>query len=205
MRFRFVPREKKFFSQFRRGAANLVEGAELLKKMVDDYSDPAASLRAIIDAEHRGDEITYEIIHTLNTTFITPMDREDIHELASHIDDVLDHIEAAADLFVLHNIEEPTAAVQTQAEVLVRATKVINEAVGSLENFKGLEKYWQEVNAIEREGDKTYRRAVADLFAGNYKAMDVLKWKEIYDEIESAIDECENIGDTIEAVVLKNA
>jgi predicted phosphate transport protein (TIGR00153 family) len=205
MRFRFVPREKAFFGLFKRASANLVEGAELLKKMVDDYSNPQASLTAIVDAEHRGDEITHEIMRTLNTTFITPMDREDIHALASDMDDVMDYIEAAADLFILHNVETPTPAVRAQTDVLLRACRTINEAVTHLERFKDLERYWVEVNDIENEGDKMYRRAVADLFNGDHKAMDVLKWKEIYDQIEAAIDECENIGDTIESIVLKNA
>ena len=205
MRFKFIPREKAFFGLFERDAANLVEGAELLKKMLDDYSDPAGSAKAIMDAERRGDQITHEIIRTLNTTFVTPMDREDIHALASDIDDVLDHIEAAADLFVLHKIEKPTPAVQAQADVLVHACKTIHEAVIHLEKFKDLERYWVEVNEIETQGDKMYRRAVADLFNGEHKAMDVLRWKEIYDEVEEAIDECENIADTIEAIVLKNA
>jgi uncharacterized protein len=205
MRFRFIPREKAFFGLFRQASENLVAGAELLKKMVDDYSNPQASLSAIVDAEHRGDEITRDIMRTLNSTFITPMDREDIHALASDMDDVMDYIEAAADLFVLHNIEAPTPAVRSQTDVLLRACRTINEAVGHLEKFKNLERYWVEVNDIENEGDRMYRRAVADLFNGDHKAMEVLKWKEIYDQIEAAIDECENIGDTIEAIVLKNA
>jgi hypothetical protein len=205
MRFRFIPRQNVFFEQFRQGAENLIVGARLLKEMVDDYSDPGASHRAIVDSEHRGDEITHEIIRTLNTTFVTPIDREDIHSLASGIDDVMDFIEAAADIFILHNIEKPNDDVRAQCDVLVRACEAVLEAVRHLQGFKDLERHWIEINRIENEGDKFYRRAVAELFSGEYKAMDVLKWKEIYDQIEAAIDGCENIANTLESIVLKHA
>jgi hypothetical protein len=205
MRLKFIPREKAFFGLFQQGAANLVAGARLLKDMVDRYDDPKASYRAIVDAEHRGDDITHEIIRKLNTTFVTPLDREDIHALASGIDDVMDFIEAAADIFVLHGITEPSPTSRAQTDVLLRACEAVKEGVDHLEGFKDLEKYWILVNEIENEGDKLFRRAVADLFNGSFKAMDVLKWKEIYDQIEAAIDGCENIANILEAVVLKHA
>lgn len=205
MRLRFIPREKIFFGQFVRAAENLVEGAELLKQMVDDYSDPLAAHASIVEAEHRGDFITHEIIRTLNTTFVTPLDREDIHALASGIDDVMDFIEAAADIFVLHQIPQPTATARAQADVLLRATQGVRDGIANLQRFKDLQKYWILVNEIENEGDKLYRRAVADLFAGDHKAMDVLKWKEVYDQIEDAIDGCEKVANILEAIVLKNA
>lgn len=205
MRFRFIPREKVFFEQFRRAADNLVEGARLFKEMVDDYSDPRAAHKAIDDAEHTGDDITHEILKTLNTTFVTPIDREDIHAIASGIDDVLDFIEAAADMFILHGIAAPTDQVRGQAAVLLRATEAVRRGIQDLPRFKDLERHWIEINEIENEGDKFYRRAVADLFNGDHRAMDVLKWKEIYDQVEAAIDGCENIANTLEAIVLKNA
>lgn len=205
MRLKFIPREKAFFGQFIRAAENLVEGADLLKQMLDDYSDPRASHEKIVEAEHRGDFITHEIIRTLNTTFVTPLDREDIHALASGIDDVMDFIEAAADIFVLHQIPEPTETARAQADVLVRATEGIKAGIDHLESFKNLEQYWIEVNKIENEGDKLYRRAVADLYSGRYKAMEVLKLKEAYDQIENAIDGCEKVANTLESIVLKNA
>jgi uncharacterized protein len=205
MRLKFIPREKAFFSQFSRAAENLVVGAKLLMRMVDDFSDPKASHIAIVDAEHAGDQITHEIISTLNSTFVTPLDREDIHALTAGLDDVLDYIEAAADMLVLHNVESPTEAVRKQCDVLVRACEAVHECVERLETFKDLEPYWTQIHVIEKEGDKIFRQTVADLFAGHYKAMDVLKWKEIYDEVEAAIDQCEKIADTIESIVLKNA
>lgn len=205
MRLKFIPRENAFFEQFTRGAENLVEGAKLLKQMVDDFSDPKTAHKAVVDAEHRGDAITHEIINTLNSTFVTPLDREDIHALASGIDDVMDYIEAASDMLILHNVEAPTEAVRTQCEVLIRACEAVLECVRRLKGFKGLEPYWEQVHTIEKEGDRIFRQTVAELFNGHYKAMDVLKWKEIYDQIEAAIDQCEKIADTLEAVVLKNA
>ncbi|TMK19743.1 MAG: DUF47 domain-containing protein [Actinobacteria bacterium] len=205
VRLKFIPREKAFFEQFTRGAGNLVDGARLLKAMVDDFSDPKASHKAIVDAEHHGDAITHEIINTLNSTFVTPLDREDIHTLATGIDDVMDYIEAAADMLILHNVESPTDAVRAQCEVLIRACTAVQECVTRLETFKGLETYWQQVHDIEKEGDRVFRQTVAELFNGRYKAMDVLKWKEIYDQIEAAIDQCEKIADALEAIVLKNA
>jgi predicted phosphate transport protein (TIGR00153 family) len=183
----------------------MVEGAHLLKQMLDDYSDPRGSHEKIVEAEHQGDFITHEIIRTLNTTFVTPVDREDIHALASGLDDVMDFIEAAADILVLHQIPEPTPTLRAQADVLVRAVESIKAGIDQLENFKNLEHYWVEVNKIENEGDKLYRRAVADLFSGKYKALDVMKLKEAYDQIESAIDACEKVANVLEAIVLKNA
>jgi predicted phosphate transport protein (TIGR00153 family) len=205
MRLKFIPRENAFFDQFTAGAENLVEGAKLLKQMLDDFSDPKTSHKTIVDAEHRGDAITREIINTLNSTFVTPLDREDIHALASGIDDVMDYIEAASDMLILHNVEAPTDEVKAQCDVLIRACEAVLECVRRLKGFKGLEEYWGHVHAIEKEGDRIFRHTVAELFNGQYKAMDVLKWKEIYDQIEAAIDQCEKIADTLEAVVLKNA
>jgi hypothetical protein len=205
MRLKFIPREKAFFEQFKRAAENMIWGAELFQGMVGNFSDPKSSHRAIVDAEHRGDDITHEIINALNSTFVTPLDREDIHALASGIDDVMDYVEAAADMLVLHNVEQPTEAVQNQAAVLVRACEAIGQAIKRLGTFKELEPFWEQVHAIEKEGDRIFRQTVAELFNGQYKAMDVLKWKEIYDQVEAAIDQCEKIADTLEAIVLKNA
>lgn len=205
MRLKFIPREKAFFSHFIRAAENLLDGAKLLQRMVQDFSDPKGSAAAIVDVEHAGDAITHEIISTLNSTFVTPLDREDIHALTTGLDDVLDYIEAAADMLVLHHVDAPTDAVRSQCDVLVRACEAVVECVRRLETFKGLEPFWERVHEVEKEGDRIFRQTVADLFNGRHKAMDVLKWKEIYDEVEAAIDQCEKIADTLEAIVLKNA
>jgi hypothetical protein len=139
----------------------------------------------------------------LNTVFVTPMDHEDIHLLASTLDDVLDHLEAAADLFVLHKIEQPLPQMKAQADVLVRATQTIREALEKLPSYKELQPYWIEVDRLENEGDRLYRQAIADLFDGDHRALDVLKWRDIYDELEAAIDRTEDVSDALEGIALK--
>jgi hypothetical protein len=141
----------------------------------------------------------------LNTVFVTPLDHEDIHELTSTLDDVLDHMEAAADLFVLHKIEEPLPQMKAQADVLVQATRTLREALEQLPKYKELPPYWIEVDRLENEGDRVYRQAVADLFEGSHRALDVLKWRDIIDELEAAIDRTEDVSDVLEGIALKHA
>jgi hypothetical protein len=205
VRFKLFPKDPGFFDLFARSADNAVEGAKLYREMCHRYDDPKASQKLIREREHRGDELTHEIIHNLNTTFVTPIDREDIHALASGIDDIMDYIEAASDTFILHNIDAPTEHARDQADILVRICETIADAVRNLKKFKDLNKYFADVDAIEKEGDKAYRRAVAELFGGNHKAMEVLRLKELYDQAELAIDAAEKVSNTIESIVLKHA
>lgn len=205
MRLRFFPQDPGFFDLFNKSADNAVEGAKLYLQMIEKYDDPKASHKLIREREHRGDELTHEIIRHLNTTFVTPFDREDIHALATGLDDIMDFIEAAADIFGLYRIEAPTESVRDQAHILVRITEVMSDAVRNLRKFKDLERYWVEVNTIENEGDQVYRRAVADLFNGDHRSLDVLKWKEIYEQTEHAIDAAEKVANTLESIVLKHA
>ncbi len=205
MRFQIIPRNLDFYEFFDKGAANLAEAARLLLKLLTDYDDPVASHEEILQREHEGDEITHQIMRTLNTTFVTPFDREDIHRLASGVDDILDGIEAVSDLLVLHRIEEPLPEMRQQADVLARATEQTYQAMSRLQGFSGLEPYWVEINRLENEGDRVYRSTVARLFSGDYKAMDVLKWKDLVDQLESAIDGCEDVANTLESIVLKHA
>ena len=205
MKLRFIPQDRVFFDLFDRSAQNAAEGARLYKSMLDRFEDPKGSGKLILDAEHVGDEITHEIIRRLNTTFVTPIDREDIHALATAMDDVMDFIEAAADNFVLHKVERPTPESREQADVLVRICEAVVEGVAALRRFKDLDRHLIAIKTIETEGDKIYRRAVAELFGGNFKAIDVLKWKEIYDQVEAAIDAGEDVANYIEAIQLKHA
>lgn len=205
MRIRLIPQATRFYDLFVQGADNAVEGARLYLELVERFEDAKASHKLIRDREHRGDEITHETIRQLNTTFVTPIDREDIHALATGLDDVMDFIEAGADMYNLHAIEEPTRFAREQAAILARICEAVAAAMHDLRRFKGLEKYWVEINSIENEGDQVYRRAIADLFKGDHKAMYVLKWKEIYDQIETAIDKCEDVANLLEAIVLKHA
>jgi predicted phosphate transport protein (TIGR00153 family) len=200
-------RPEVFFELFVESAENIRVTAELLKDLVTDYTDVEMKARRIQEREHMGDEITHSIIRRLNTTFITPMDREDIHVLATALDDVLDSMEAASDLFVLHAIEEPRPEMLAQADVLLRAAIQTEMAVKAFKRLgkADLEPYWVEINSLENEGDKLYRRAVADLFSGDHRAMDVLKWKEVIESLEEALDGLENVANVIESVVLKHA
>ncbi len=205
MRFQILPRSENFYDLFERAAANLAETAQLLLKLLIDYRDPEAAHAEIRQREHEGDEITHQIMRALNTTFVTPFDREDIHRLASAVDDVLDGIEAVADLLVLHRIESPLPEMRQQAEVLAQAADQTHQAMSRLKSFTGLEPYWVEINRLENEGDRIFRKTVANLFSGDFKAMDVLKWKDLVDQMEAAIDGCEDVANALESIVLKHA
>jgi hypothetical protein len=200
-----IPRSEGFYDLFERAAANLADTARLLLKLLTDYHDPEAAHAEIRQREHEGDEITHQIMRALNTTFVTPFDREDIHRLASLVDDILDGIEAVADLLVLHQIEQPLPEMRQQAEVLTRAADQTYQAMAGLRSLSGLDQYWVEINRLENEGDRIYRKTVARLFSGEYKAMDVLKWKDLVDQLEAAVDKCEDVANTLESIVLKHA
>ena len=203
MRLRLVPREESFFDLFEDMAKKVQQGAEELLDLLKNYTDLDRKAGRVLDIEHEGDEITHEVIRRLNTTFITPFDREDIHRLASSMDDVLDHIEAVAEYLQLHRIEEPLKQMVALAETLTQAARITAESMPKLRRMKDMEDYWIEINRLENEGDRYYRRTIAELFSGDYRAMDVLKWKDICEEIEQAIDRLEDVANTIESIVLK--
>ncbi len=203
MRLRLIPREESFFDLFEEMAKKVQDGADELLDLLKNYSDLDRKAGRVLDIEHEGDEITHEVIRRLNTTFITPFDREDIHRLASSLDDVLDHIEAAAEYLQLHKIDEPIPQMVTLAETLSTAARITAESMPGLRKMKDLSPYWVEINRLENEGDRSYRRTIAELFSGDYKAMDVLKFKDIIEEIETAIDRLEDVANTIEGIVLK--
>ena len=202
-RFRLIPREESFFDLFELMAQKVQLGADALVELLDDYADIDRKAGRVLDIEHEGDEVTHEVMRRLNTTFITPFDREDIHRLASSMDDVLDHIEASAEYLQLHRIQEPLPQMKSLAQTLALAAKITAESMPHLRKMKGMENYWVEINRLENEGDRFYRRTIAELFSGDYKAMDVLKYKDIIEEIETAIDRLEDVANTIEGIVLK--
>ena len=202
-RLRLIPREESFFDLFEDLARKTQQGADELLDLLQNYSDLDRKAGRVLDIEHEGDEITHEVMRRLNTSFITPFDREDIHRLASNLDDVLDHIEATAELLQLHKIDRPLPQMVSLGETLAQAARLTAEAMHNLRKMKNLETYWIEINRLENEGDRSYRRTIAELFSGDYKAMDVLKWKDIIEEIEAAIDRLEDVANTIEGIVLK--
>ena len=203
MRLRLIPREESFFDLFELLASKVAEGADELHDLLENYSDLDRKAGRVLDIEHEGDELTHEVMKRLNTTFITPFDREDIHHLASSLDDVLDHIEATAEFLQLHKIEAPLPQMVALSETLAQGARITAEAMPRLRNMKAMEQYWIEINRLENEGDRYYRRTIAELFSGDYKAMDVLKWKDIIENIEQAIDRLEDVANTVESIVLK--
>ena len=203
MRLRLIPREESFFDLFEEMAKKVQEGADEFLNLLQDYTDLDRKSGRVMDIEHEGDELTHEVMRRLNTTFVTPFDREDIYRLASSLDDVLDHIEAAADLLQLHKIAEPLPQMTRLAETLAQAAGKTAIAMPKLRDMKYMDEYWVEINRLENEGDRSYRRTIAELFSGDYKAMDVLKWKDIIEEIEGAIDRLEDVANTVESIVLK--
>ena len=204
-RFRLVPRDESFFELFVQQARNIETAAQVLLDLIADVHGAPAKARELRDLEHAGDEITHEVMRRLNTVFVTPLDHEDIHKLTTTLDDVLDHIEAAGDLFVLHKIETPLPEMKAQADVLFEASRSMREALEVLPRYSKLAPYWIDINRLENEGDRLYRQAVADLFDGDRRALDVLKWKDIIDEVEAAIDQIEDVADALEAIALKHS
>ncbi len=205
MRFKIIPADEGFYDLFSAAAKNNHRAAELLRDLFANFADRESYRERVRQAEHEGDEITHQVMRRINTTFVTPFDREDIYRLATHLDDVMDHIDAAADFVVLHQITEPLAEYAKQADVLVRAAATAAEALERLNNFKNLEEYWVEINRLENEGDQIYRKTVALLFSGEFKGLEVLKHRDVVEEIEAAIDSLEDVANVIESIVLKHA
>ena len=205
MAFQVIPRERAFFDLLERASDGVSRGAAELAALIDELPHGEDRWRTIQDLEHAGDALTHRIMALLANTFVTPMDRQDIHRLASWLDDVLDSQEAVSDLLILHGVAEPIPHLRQQADVLVRATTAVVDVMGSLRSYGANGRTWADITRLEREGDRIYRRGVAELFSGEYRAMDVLKWKDILHEMEQAIDRCEDIANTVESIVLKHA
>jgi len=205
MRLRVIHGDASFFALFEQMAGKVQQGADELLALLMDYTDVDRRIGRLLDIEHEGDEITHEVIKRLATTFVTPFDREDIHILASSLDDVLDHIEAAAEYLQLHKIERPLPQMVALAKTLATAAGHTHDAMPRLRKMKDLESYSLEINRLENEGDRLYRRTIAELFSGDYGAMDVLKMKEIIEQIEQAIDRLEDVANTIESIALKQS
>ena len=205
MRLNLIPREERFFDLFAEDAANVLAAARLFEAMLRTYDAPEQRAAEIRAAEHRGDEISHDIGHRLERTFVTPFDREDIHGLISALDDVLDLIEEAADTFVLYRIDAPTAVAVQQAAIVVKQCEQLHDALLHLRGFKGLEPRWIEVHRLENEGDQLARQAIAGLFSDGGDPVTIIKWKEIYALLESAIDKCEDVANIIERITIKHA
>ncbi len=202
---RFRPVDTTFYDQFTRLANQLVQGSVLLAEMLSDHSDRASIVERMREEEHLADEATHDIIKRVNSTFVTPFDREDIYNLASNLDDVMDFMEEAVDLILLYEVGHLPEELSEQAEVLRRCAELTAEAMPRLQTMKGLDEYWIEINRLENAGDKTYRRILAKLFSGQYEALEVLKLKDVVDSLESAIDAFEKVANTIEQIAVKES
>jgi predicted phosphate transport protein (TIGR00153 family) len=206
MRLRLTPQSNVFYDMFTASAANILDGANTLHALITGpKQDREALNRQLRDEEHRGDDRTHNILREVNSTFVTPIDREDIYRLASRLDDVMDFFEAAGDLIVLYDLEALPQEMQQLADLLVRAAEMTAAAMPRLRSLKNLSDYWIEVNRLENEADKLYRRFVARLFSGDYDALTVLKLKEVAEQLEAAADAFENVADTVETIAVKES
>jgi len=202
------PKDTNFYDLFERGVGKVHEGAQALADLVKDFSNVPLKAKRIKDIEHEADLITHETIEKLNKTFVTPLDREDIHGLISSLDNILDHVEAAADKFSLYRIPEVQPDAVLLTDVLIHSVKEVQTTIGKLRNLKDADlilKHCIEINRLENEGDFVYRTAIAKLFEQGGDPLNVIKWKEVYDSIEDAIDSCEDVANVIEGVTLKNS
>jgi uncharacterized protein len=202
---RFRPADTVFYDFFTTSAAHLVDGAALLAEMLGDGNDRAAIAGRMRDAEHAADETTHQIIRRVNTTFVTPFDREDIYSLASALDDVMDFMEEAVDLTLLYEVAKLPKELARQVEVIQRCADLTAQSMPRLRTMQDLEEYWIEINRLENLGDKSYRRILAKLFSGKYEALEVLKLKDIVDSLEAAIDAFERVANIVEQIAVKES
>jgi len=208
VRFSIIPRETKFFDLFESSAQNMVDIADALKDMVCSWGDIEKSIEHITDLEHKGDSITHEIVAQLHRTFVTPFDREDMATLAERMDDVTDLIHASADAMYIYKIKEPTERSKELANIIVQAAKEVAKAVPSLRQKSEMKKVLEscvELNRLENKADKAYRSALGELFEDSKDITHIIKWREIYEHMESATDRCEDVANVLEGVALKHA
>jgi predicted phosphate transport protein (TIGR00153 family) len=205
VRFRLVPRDDGFFPLFDQAAANVADGARLLRDLLNDFEDVHAKHSRIQECEQRGDAVTETILRRLDRSFVAPFDREDIHALTEQMDDVVDDIQAVSELLLLHDVDEPLEEVRELADVLVQAAEANVALIGKLSKLRGIESELQAVDRLESEADRIYRRSVAHLFSGDFNAFDVLRWKDIVEAIEESVNGLEKIGDIVEGIALKHS
>lgn len=204
-RFSLTPKDSSFYKMFTDSANNLVAATQVLADFVHLNGDRAELMEKLHEHEHDGDTITHSIFKQLNSSFVTPFDREDIYNLASDLDDVMDSIEAAADIVVLTGLGTLPAEMAQQVELILRAAKTTAEAMPRLQTMKDLPDYWIEVNRLENEADKLYRRLLSRLFSGEFDALEVMKLKEVADLLEEAADAFEHVANVVETIAVKES
>jgi uncharacterized protein len=204
VRLSLLPKDRQFFNLFEEAGTNILHAAELLVKLMKSWPEAGGLGREILICEQEGDRITHDIIHRLNSTSVTPLDREDIYALASALDDVVDFTEEAADFMGLYNIEAPMEQAQQLTAVLEESCRNISQALARLRGFNDLNHYFIEVNRLENEGDRITREALASLFRNGIDPMMVIRWKDIFERLEHAIDACEHVANILEGIVVKH-
>ena len=203
--FGFIPKEEKFFRLFKDMTENIIVGAKMLKEMLDNFENPAESQRRIKDIEHKGDSLTHEIIQTLNKTFITPLDREDIYALASKLDDILDLIDASAQRIIMYNVEAIPSEAKSLGFIILQSCHAVDKAVAMLgKKSELIFEACVEINSLENEADRVSREAISRLFDEEKDPIQLIKWKEIFETLEKATDRCEDVSNILESVVVKN-
>ncbi|MBN1367229.1 MAG: DUF47 domain-containing protein [Dehalococcoidales bacterium] len=203
-----MPREYKFYDLFEQGASNIVRASLKLKELVDNWQNVEALVAEITEIEHHGDSITHQVMAQLHRTFITPFDREDISLLAGSIDDVADFIQSAADAMLVYKVDRPKPHALELTDIIVKSAQEVEQAVTQLRRpgeYKHMLERCVEINRLENMADRVYRTALGGLFEGETDIRDVIKWREIYEHLESATDRCEDVADVLEGVALKNA
>ena len=203
--FRLTPRDSSFYDMFTASAENLVEATDVLSVFVHEHTRREELADRLRDLEHAGDQLTHAVFRQLNSSFVTPFDREDIYNLASDLDDVMDCIEAAADLVVLTGLGTLPAEMGQQVALLQRCAAVTAESLPRLKVMKGLDEYWIEVNRLENEADKLYRRLLSRLYSGQFEALEILKLKEVADQLEEAADAFEHVANVVETISVKES
>jgi uncharacterized protein len=201
----FAPRDRVYFELFEEAGHNIMVSAELLEQLLADYPDHRELAQDIRDCEHEGDRITHEILDRLNHTFVTPIDREDILALTSALDDIVDYIEEVADYLGLYKIEAPMDQAIKLADVIHQAARQIAEAIPRLRGFNDISAHTVEINRLENEGDRITREAIASLFDGGIDPMVVIRWKDLFERLEAAIDAAEHVAHILEGIVIKNS
>jgi uncharacterized protein len=201
----FAPADREFFDLFEEAGTNTVRAADLLDQLLRNWPDNKELGREILICEQEGDRITHDLIRKLNNTFVTPIDREDILVLASGLDDIVDFTEEAADYLSLYKIEAPMEQAQRLSHVLLQSARQIAEAIPRLRGFRDINHYVVEINRLENDCDRIVREAIASLFDGGIDPMVVIRWKDIFERLEAAIDACERVAHILESVVIKNA
>lgn len=205
MRLSLLPEDRSFFDLFNEAGQNSLRAARMLDEMMATWPEDTGLAREILITEQEGDRITHNIVKRLNSTFVTPIDRDDIFNLAGRLDDVVDYIEEAADFLVLYKIEAPMSQAQELTAILVGCCEQLAAGLEHLPSFRGLDRYWIEIHRLENEGDRVSRDAVASLFSNGIDPMVVIRWKDIFAVLERAIDATETAAHILEGIVMKNS